>query len=243
SSSVDDIVISSNTAIEGLSYNLSCEVSGDPVPSVSWIKVSNDEHRVGKILNFTRISRNDAGSYTCEAIKPEIKQFTTSATSHTVCQNDVISFNCSAEANPLVTSYQLFENDTAILGSSGMWSRNMSTRGVFIYKCVANNTYGTGNRENIAVRVYVKPEIKQFKTSAANYTACQDDVISLNCSANANPLVTSYQLFENDTAILDTDNSGMWSRNMSTRGVFIYKCMASNTYGTGNSEKIAVHVY
>ena len=67
SSSVDDIVISSNTAIEGLSYNLSCEVSGDPVPSVSWIKVSNDEHRVGKILNFTRISRKDAGSYTCEA--------------------------------------------------------------------------------------------------------------------------------------------------------------------------------
>ena len=89
-------------------------------------------------------------------VKPEIKQFTTSAASHTVCQNDVINFNCSAEANPLVTSYQLFENDTAILDSSGMWSRNMSTRGVFIYKCVANNTYGTGNRENIAVRVYGK---------------------------------------------------------------------------------------
>ena len=53
SSSVGDVVISSNTAIEGLPYNLSCEVSGDPVPSVSWIKVSNDEHRVRKILNFT----------------------------------------------------------------------------------------------------------------------------------------------------------------------------------------------
>ena len=89
-------------------------------------------------------------------VKPEIKQFTTSAASHTVCQNDVISFNCSAEANPLLTSYQLFENDTAILESSGMWSRNMSTRGMFIYKCVANNTYGTGNSENIAVRVYGK---------------------------------------------------------------------------------------
>ena len=67
SSSVDDVVISSSTAIEGLPYNLSCEVSGDPVPSVSWIKVSNDEHRVGTILNFTSISRDDAGSYTCEA--------------------------------------------------------------------------------------------------------------------------------------------------------------------------------
>ena len=67
SSSVDDVVKSSNVAIEGHPYYLSCEVSGDPVLSVSWIKVSNDEHRVGKILNFTSISRNDAGSYTCEA--------------------------------------------------------------------------------------------------------------------------------------------------------------------------------
>ena len=67
SSSVDNVVKSSNAAIEGHPYSLGCEVSGNPVPSVSWTKVSNDEHHVGKILNFTNISRNDAESYTCEA--------------------------------------------------------------------------------------------------------------------------------------------------------------------------------
>ena len=67
SSSVDNVVKSSNAAIEGHPYNLSCEVSGDPVLNVSWIKVNNDERRFGKILNFTSISRNDAGRYTCEA--------------------------------------------------------------------------------------------------------------------------------------------------------------------------------
>ena len=67
SSSVDDVVKSSNAAIEGHPYNLSCEISGDPVLNVSWIKVSNAEHRFGRILYFTYISRNDAGSYTCEA--------------------------------------------------------------------------------------------------------------------------------------------------------------------------------
>ena len=67
SSSVDDVVKPSNVAIEGHPYSLSCEVSGDPVPSLSWIKVSNDEHHVGKILNFLNISRNDTGNYTCEA--------------------------------------------------------------------------------------------------------------------------------------------------------------------------------
>lgn len=67
SSSVDSLVFSSNTVIEGNAHNMSCEVSGDPLPTVSWIKVSSDKHRVGKILNFTNINRNDAGSYTCEA--------------------------------------------------------------------------------------------------------------------------------------------------------------------------------
>lgn len=67
SSSVVDVVFSSNTVMEGLPYNLSCEVSGDPLPSVSWIKVSNDELHIGKLLNFTSIRRNDAGNYTCEA--------------------------------------------------------------------------------------------------------------------------------------------------------------------------------
>ena len=64
SSSVNNVVRSSNAAIEGHPYNLSCEVSGNS--KVSWIKDSTDEHRVGKILNFTSISRSDTGSYTCE---------------------------------------------------------------------------------------------------------------------------------------------------------------------------------
>ncbi|PFX17685.1 Intercellular adhesion molecule 5, partial [Stylophora pistillata] len=67
SPSVDSVVISPNTAMEGFPYNLSCEVSGVPVPSLSWIKVINDEHHAGILLNFTSISRNDAGKYTCEA--------------------------------------------------------------------------------------------------------------------------------------------------------------------------------
>ena len=64
---MDNVVKPPNAAIEGQPYNLSCEASGDPVPIFSWIKVSSDEHHVGKILNFLNISRNDTGNYTCEA--------------------------------------------------------------------------------------------------------------------------------------------------------------------------------
>ena len=86
----------------------------------------------------------------------------------------------------------------------------------------------------------VKPENVQLETSAANNKACRDDVVSINCSADAVPSEISYQLFENDKAILDT--SGMWTRNLTTEGTFIYKCMANNSLGTGESESVTVTV-
>ena len=80
----------------------------------------------------------------------------------------------------------------------------------------------------------------QLETSAANNKACRGDVISINCSAEAVPSVTSYQLFENDNVIFDT--SGMWTRNFTTEGMFIYKCMANNSLGTGESASVTVTV-
>ena len=52
--------------IEGDTFSLTCEVSGDPEPNVTWITVSNDEHSYGNILSFTNITRGDSGHYTCE---------------------------------------------------------------------------------------------------------------------------------------------------------------------------------
>ena len=72
----------------------------------------------------------------------------------TVCKDDVISFTCSADGNPAVHTYQLFENETLVSdGSDGIWNRTMSTGGVFAYKCVAINIVGTQQRENVAVTV------------------------------------------------------------------------------------------
>ena len=61
----------------------------------------------------------------------------------------------------------------------------------------------------------------QLETSATGHKACRGDVISINCSADAVPSLTSYQLFENDTAILETSDSGMWTRNYTAEGMFI----------------------
>ena len=73
-----------------------------------------------------------------------------------VCLDELIQFTCSADGNPAVHTYQLFENDELVTDGSnshGMWNRTMSVGGSFIYKCVANNTAGTGESESVTVTV------------------------------------------------------------------------------------------
>ena len=86
------------------------------------------------------------------------------------------------------------------------------------------------------------PDNVRLVTSAAGNKACRGDVITITCSADAVPSVTSYQLFENDIAILETSDSGMWTRNYTREGMFIFKCVANNSLGTGQSESVTVTV-
>ena len=91
------------------------------------------------------------------------------------CTGEVISFNCSANANPGVTSYQMIENETAILNTSapGMWSKTLESAGMFFYKCVANNSPGSEYSMNITVTVNDKqtnPNYCLFKPSHKLFT-------------------------------------------------------------------------
>ena len=87
-----------------------------------------------------------------------------------------------------------------------------------------------------------KPENVQLMSSAVENKACTREVISFNCSANANPGVTLYQLFENETAILNTSASGMWNKTLESEGVFVYKCVANNSLGSEYSMSVTVTV-
>ena len=80
-------------------------------------------------------------------------QLETSATDNKACRGDVISINCSADAVPSEISYQLLENEVGILDTSGRWDRPLTTAGMFTYKCVPNNTLGTGENATITVSV------------------------------------------------------------------------------------------
>ena len=93
--------------------------------------------------------------------KPEHVQLVANETR--VCQNDVVSFTCSAVGKPVVHTYQLYENDTLVSNSSaGVWSRRLSSGGVFTYKCVANNTVGTAESMSVHVTVNGKKKMLHY---------------------------------------------------------------------------------
>ena len=81
--------------IEGDAFSLTCEVSGNPMPNVSWITVSNDEHNYGNILNFTNITRGDSGDYRCETKNRCGKE----------SRNESVDVNCKSCT---ISSYYLF---------------------------------------------------------------------------------------------------------------------------------------
>ena len=71
-----------------------------------------------------------------------------------ICKGEIISITCSADGKPDVDTYQLFENDTPVPDgdTAGVWKRTMSVQGMFTYRCVANNTVGTSDK-NVTVTV------------------------------------------------------------------------------------------
>ena len=75
-----------------------------------------------------------------------------------------------------------------------------------------------------------------------NDIACRGKVISFTCSADANPRVTSYQLFVNEKAILNTSASGTWSKTLKSKGLFVYKCATNNSLGSEYSMDVPVTV-
>ena len=73
-----------------------------------------------------------------------------------VCNGTTISFNCSAEtANPTELKYQLYENNMMIgvVSSTGVWNKTMTVGGVFVYKCMVNNSVGTAMSSTVSVNV------------------------------------------------------------------------------------------
>ncbi|XP_068734692.1 hemicentin-1-like [Montipora capricornis] len=320
--------ISNEVITEGGNVNLSCHATGIPPPTVFWVSISNGQPTNETELVFRNIRRGEAGEYRCEARNPcgdasdsvtidvqfkgEIVDFVANAT--TVCQNDIITLDCSAVGNPAIDTYLLYVNGVVDDSNRfGNWSRKMTTGGVLNFTCVANNTLGT-DRSTVSVTVNVSSSIQpvsnkviteggnlnlscqafgippptvfwiktsngqptnetelvfrnirrgeageyrcdarnpcgdasdsvtidvQYKAEIVDFvanatTVCQNDIITLDCSAVGNPAIDTYLLYV-DGVVDDSNRFGNWSRSMTTGGVLNFTCVANNTFGTDRS--------
>ena len=63
-------------------------------------------------------------------------------TTSKVCAGVVITFTCTAEANPAVHTFLLYENGALIknMGLSGTWIKTIENAGQFMFRCEANNS-------------------------------------------------------------------------------------------------------
>ena len=77
------------SVIEGSNVILSCNASGNPLPTISWTKsglliTSSDEPQ--KNLNITNVNRTDSGEYRCVANNSEGNNTSNAATLDVLCK-------------------------------------------------------------------------------------------------------------------------------------------------------------
>ena len=86
------------------------------------------------------------------------------------------------------------------------------------------------------------PENVLLTTNTTTNKACQSDVVSFTCSADAVPSAMSFQLFK-DNVPMEISASGMWVKTLSEGGMFHYKCVANNSIGSASSTNINMTAY
>ncbi|XP_044180198.1 fibroblast growth factor receptor 3-like [Acropora millepora] len=243
--------IDNEVVIEGGNVTLTCNASGFPAPTVYWVKTSNGDRFNETELVFTNISRSEAGKYKCVAsnpcntateladvdvqFPPEMVKIVSSKI--TVCQGEIITFNCSANSNPAVYTYQWYVNETMVneVVSTGVWNRTMITGGVFVYKCNVNNTIGTAMSESVTITVNEPPSILPFTRKEVR----EGGNLRVRCIVSGIPPPTVFWVKTSNGE--RTNGTDLVLTNISRTQSGDYTCKASNPCGDA-SESLEIDV-
>ncbi|XP_054737166.1 nephrin isoform X2 [Anastrepha obliqua] len=162
---------------------------GLPVPSTS---TSNGgaEHRIyadGANLNFTKLNRNDAGIYLCEASNSEgsaklnitiVVEYGTSI--KTISENVVVNpgedamLSCTVEGKPLTEEHIKWERvaydmtikttTSFVNGTSYLHVKNARREDVGSFRCIADNRVANPTNRDVQLIVKFAPEIDKSPT-------------------------------------------------------------------------------
>uniref|UniRef100_W8ASK6 Nephrin n=2 Tax=Ceratitis capitata TaxID=7213 RepID=W8ASK6_CERCA len=215
---------STAVGVEGESLQVSLSATGNPMVIVySWTKDGlpvpststshgGAEHRIyadGANLNFTKLNRNDAGIYVCEASNSEgsaklnftiVVEYGT--TIKAISENVVVNpgedamLSCTVEGKPLTEEHIKWERvaydmkakttTSFVNGSSYLHIKDARREDVGNFRCIADNRVANPTNRDVLLIVKFAPEIDKSPTlkRAASGTGEQG---RLPCRAQAAP--------------------------------------------------------
>ncbi|XP_022798002.1 hemicentin-1-like isoform X2 [Stylophora pistillata] len=238
---------------ESVLLNLTCAADGNPKPSISWTRLS-DNSTINSTLEIT--GKHIEGEYRCTASNgvgnPDSRTVyiivenyhpidtivTTNLTDNTVVVNTTFNVTCSATARPSA-KYRFYKgiefvNDT---DSDGVITTFVNERVKKVdYRCVPYNFYGDGKIRVVTVTVHYHPVDTNFTTE--NTTVLRRSHFTLKCSTDASP-TAEFHLYLNGS-LNQTNNTGTFYVIAVSDAE--YTCVPRNLIGTGDNATVKVTV-
>ncbi|XP_068759026.1 neuroglian-like isoform X2 [Montipora capricornis] len=241
---------SNQTVMEGAKATLHCNATGNPAPSVRWIK---DGKTVGNedLLSIVT-ERNDSGKYWCLAengLSSTVtamayldvqypSSFTSKPIDKTVKEGVDINFHCAVNGKP--TPNVTWIKDGKIIGSGDMLTitayKNQSGK----YWCSAYN--GLGERVNASANLNV-----QFKPKQTNLSVNVDVLkpvpfgasIEFSCTTHSHPHAQEFKFYR-DEKLLGSKSTGIYNLRLEKSG--LYSCVPFNSAGEGKRATLRINV-
>ncbi|XP_076263611.1 nephrin adhesion molecule sticks and stones isoform X2 [Rhynchophorus ferrugineus] len=213
------------TGIENEPLIISLKADGNPNNiAYTWTKdglpitqasSSNGMERIlsdGPTLNITRLSRHDAGTYSCEALNSQGSNLATvnvtvqysatiTQTSETVIVNpkEDATLSCTVDSNPIADDTITWKRDdfpdfdarTSVMydknGTSYLRITQVTREDLGHFQCIANNGVGNITTREVMLIVKHKPEIDE-QPAFLKFASDAGDTGKLTCRSQASPL-------------------------------------------------------
>ncbi|XP_067030245.1 fibroblast growth factor receptor 3-like isoform X2 [Acropora muricata] len=198
--------VEESTVAEGGYLTLSCQVSGDPFPSVSWVKVLGGKRFNGSNLSLQNVNGDASGEYRCEAANlcsnvsrvtevdvryaPEITYI---SASQTLNRDEMLTLNCTADGNPEpnITWTRLANGETVNMPLTVTGKKYEEG-----YRCTASNVIGTVFKDTSVTRGYCEEACKGERTCRVGLCRCTDGKTGDTCEIIDQPKKTVEVGFE-----------------------------------------------
>ncbi|KAM9499497.1 B-cell receptor CD22-like isoform 1-T2 [Salvelinus alpinus] len=249
--------VPSGPVFHGTMVNLTCSSNGNPpVSSFTWYSVKGDQVvrlGVGKRLEtsvsaevhqFYCEGRNDHGGQNSTLIDVVV-QYPPRSTSVSVnssgpvLKGSSVTLTCNSDANPQVSSYNWYSVDKSetrsVIGPEQTYTVD-NVNGNTQYFCQAKNQHGSDNSTTLQLDIQYPPWNTSVSVSPSD-SVLEDSSVTLTCSSDANPPVTSYSWYSVRAGKEDYVASGqqLIQATMNVIDGREYYCTAQNQHGGDQS--------